>query len=105
MEANLADMQWMNKFNKLFRFLLFVIDIYIKYTWVIPLKGKEAITSTNAFQNTLNESKCKPSKIWVDKGSEFYNRSVNHGCKIIILKFIQHITKKNLLLLKDSLKP
>ena len=31
---------------------------------------------TNAFQNILNESKRKPNKIWVDKGSEFYNRSM-----------------------------
>ena len=31
---------------------------------------------TNAFQNILNESKRKPKKIWVDKGSEFYNRSM-----------------------------
>ena len=28
------------------------------------------------FKNILNESNCKPSKIWVDKGSEFYNRSM-----------------------------
>ena len=31
---------------------------------------------TSAFQNILNESKRKPNKIWVDKGSEFYNRSM-----------------------------
>ena len=24
----------------------------------------------------LDESKCKPNKIWIDKGSEFYNRSI-----------------------------
>ena len=24
----------------------------------------------------LNESNCKPNKIWVNKGSEFYNRSM-----------------------------
>ena len=28
------------------------------------------------FKESLNESNCKPNKIWVDKGSEFYNRSV-----------------------------
>ena len=25
------------------------------------------------FKNILDESNCKPNKIWVDKGSEFYN--------------------------------
>ena len=38
----------------------------------IPLKNKKGITITNAFQKMLNESKCKPNKTWVDKGSKFY---------------------------------
>ena len=32
----LADMHLKSKFNKGFRFLLCVIDIYSKYAWVIP---------------------------------------------------------------------
>ena len=39
--ADLADMQLISKFNKGFRFLLCVIDIYSKYAWVIPLKDKK----------------------------------------------------------------
>ena len=39
--ADLADMQLLNKFNKGYRFLLCVIDIYSKYAWVIPLKDKK----------------------------------------------------------------
>ena len=38
------------------------------------LKDEKSITIPNAFQKMLQESNCKPSKIWVDKGSEFYNR-------------------------------
>ena len=74
--ANLADMQLISKFNKGFRFLLCIIDIYSKYAWVIPLKDKKGITITNVFQKTLDESNRTPNKIWVDKGSEFYNRSM-----------------------------
>ena len=39
--ADLADMQLISKFNKGFRFLLCVVDIYSKYAWVIPLKDKK----------------------------------------------------------------
>ena len=53
-----------------------VIDIYSKYAWVIPLKDKKGITITNAFQNFLDESNPKPNKMLVDKDSEFYNRSM-----------------------------
>ena len=37
---------------------------------------KKAITIISALQRVLNESEHKPNKIWVDKGSEFYNRSM-----------------------------
>ena len=39
--ANLANMQLINKFNKGFRFLLFVIDFFSKYASVVPLKDKK----------------------------------------------------------------
>ena len=74
--SDLADMQLISKFNKGFRFLLCVIDIYSKYAWVAPLKDKKGVSIVNAFQSILKKSNRKPNKIWVDKGSEFYNRSM-----------------------------
>ena len=56
--------------------MLWVIDIFSKDAWVIPLKDKKSITITNAFQKILDESNRKLNKIWEDKGSEFYNRSM-----------------------------
>ena len=53
--ADLADMQHICKFNKVFRFLLCVININSKYAWFIPLKDKKGITITNAFKNILDE--------------------------------------------------
>ena len=38
------------------------------------MKVEKGITITIAFKKLLNESKHKPNKICVDKGSEFYNR-------------------------------
>ena len=79
--VDLADMQLLNKFNKGFRFLLCVIDIFSKYAWVIPLKDKKGISIVNAFQELLLNSKRKPDKIWVDKGSEFNNISFKKWLK------------------------
>ena len=39
--VDLADMQLSSKFDKGFRFLLCVIDIFSKYAWVISLKDKK----------------------------------------------------------------
>ena len=38
---DLSDMQLISKFNKEPRFLLFAIDIYSKYVWVIPLNDEK----------------------------------------------------------------
>ena len=74
-------MQLISKFNKGFRFLLCVIDIFSKYAWVVPLKDKKGISIVNAFQKILKESDRRPNKIWVDKGSEFYNNSFKKWLK------------------------
>ena len=62
-------MQLISKFNKVFRFLLCVIDIHSKYAWVISLKDLE--------------------------GSYFYNRSMKSFLKINDIKiFSTHNERK-----------
>ena len=51
--ADLADMQLLSTFDKGFRFLVCVIDIFSKYAWVVPLKDKEGVSVVNAFQDLL----------------------------------------------------
>ena len=107
--ADLADMQLISKFNKKFRFLLCVIDIFSKYAWVVPLKDKKCVSIVNAFQSILDDSKRKPNKIWVDKASKFYIRSMkswlqdndiamysthNEGKSVVAERFIKTIKNK-----------
>ena len=40
------------------------------------MKDKKGITINNAFQEIIDESGRKPNKLWVDKGSTFYYRSM-----------------------------
>ena len=74
-------MQLISKFNRRFRFLLCVIDIFSKYAWVVPSKDKKGVSIVDAFQKILDDSNRKPNKIWVDKGSEFYNNSFKKWLK------------------------
>ena len=69
MGCYLADMQLICKFNKTFRFSLYVIDIFSKYAWVVPLKDKKGASIVDGFQKTLDDSDRKPNKIWIDKGN------------------------------------
>ena len=53
-----------------------VIDIVSKYSWVVPLQDKKGVSIVDAFSKILDDLNGKPNKIWVDKGSEFYNSSL-----------------------------
>ena len=77
--ANLANMQLISKFNKGFRILLRVIDIFSKYACVVPLKDKKGVSIVSSFQK--NDSARKPNNVWVDKGRKFYNTSFNKWLK------------------------
>ena len=84
---------------------LCVIDIFSKYSRVIPVKDKIGIIITNVFLKILDEYNRKSNKIWLDKGSELYNRSIKSWLAKMPDKCIQHIMKENLLLLKGLLEP
>ena len=106
--VDLADMQLLSKYNKGIRFLLCVIDIFSKYAWVVPLKDKKGISIVETFQIILKQSNRKPNKIWVDKGSEFYNAyfkklrdndivmysTHNEGKSIVAERFIRTLKNK-----------
>ena len=53
--ADLAVMQLISKLNKAFRFLLCVIDIFSKYSLVVPLNNKNGVSIVNAFQKILDK--------------------------------------------------
>ena len=72
-------MQITSKFNEGFRFyyalLIFLVNMLGLFLWKI----KKVVSIVNAFPKILNKSERKPNKIWVDKGSEFYNSSFKNG--------------------------
>ena len=72
--ADLVDMQWSSRENKVFKYLLNVIYVFSKYAWSIPIKDKTGKSITDAFQKIVKMSGRRPKKLWVDQGTEFYNR-------------------------------
>ena len=74
--ADLMDMQAFSKDNNGIKYLLTVIDIFSKVVWIIPLKRKTGQEVANAFSRILK--KRRPSKIWVDKDREFYNKDIQN---------------------------
>ena len=58
--ADLAKMRSLAFRNKNVKYLLCIVDVFTKYI--------------NASIEILIESNCKPNKLWIDQGREFYNK-------------------------------
>ena len=82
--------------------------MFSKYAWVVPIKDKKGVSIVNAFKKIISEGR-KPNKIWVDQGSEFYNKSFkdflkikniemystyNEGKSVIAARFIRTLKNK-----------
>ena len=102
-------MESLSSKNKNVKYLLCVIDVFTKCTWVKPLKDKKGKTVLNAFIEIVNESNCKPNKLWVDQGRQFYNKLIqewlnnndilmystrNEGKSVIAERFIKILKAK-----------
>ena len=81
--ADLIDKSSLSKYNKNYKFILTVIDIFTKYAWAIPLKNKSGLSITNGFKIVLSghpqggSQARKPEKLCVDRSSEFSNKNLN----------------------------
>ena len=49
--ADLVEMQQFSKWNKGYKYLLMVIDLFGKYGRIVPLKNKQGETVKKAFQS------------------------------------------------------
>ena len=68
--ADLVDMSMFSGYNKGYKYLLTVIDVFSKYGWSVKTKtGKEA------FRNLFLVG--SPSRLRTDKCTEFYNQQLS----------------------------
>ena len=72
--ADLVDMSSFSRCNRGYKFLLTVIDVYSKYGCIVPLKNKTGKEVASALANLFKIA--VPSRLWTDKGTEFYNQHV-----------------------------
>ena len=71
--ADLAKMGSLSSFNCGVKYLLCVIDVFIKYAWVKPLKYKKGQTLFRSFVKIVNKSERKPNKLRDDQRRELDN--------------------------------
>ena len=73
-QNDLADMQGIAKQNGGMRYPFFLIDIFSKFAWAIPVYSKDAKPITTAFGQVLTTANPRhPLRLQTDKGKEFFN--------------------------------
>ena len=76
--ADLVEMNTLSKFNKGYKYLLTVIDVFSKYGWIVPIKNKTGVNVASALKLIFEKDGRKPTRLWTDKGKEFYNKTVKN---------------------------
>ena len=63
--------------------------MFSKYAWVVPIKDKKGSSIVNTFKKIISKrsesdskGRRKPNKVWVDQGSEFYNKYFKEFLKV-----------------------
>ena len=76
-QADLVDMQALSRVNHGMKYILTCIDVFSKFAWAIPIKGKSASALVDGFEKLFSESNPRcPKRLHTDKGKEFLNSSV-----------------------------
>lgn len=74
-QADLVEMQPYSKYNKNFKYLLTVIDVFSKQAYVKPVLNKTAKFVTKAMGEIFQENKKIPIHLQTDNGTEFHNKT------------------------------
>ena len=72
--ADLIEVINIAKYNRGYRYLLTVVDVFSKHAWVQPVKSKTGKAVTEAMAKILKGGR-KPIHLQTDDGKEFYNKT------------------------------
>ncbi|XP_020602811.1 uncharacterized protein LOC110041829 [Orbicella faveolata] len=88
--ADLIERINIPKFNRGYRYLLTVVNVFSKYGWVEPVKTKSGQDVTIAFEKILKRSQGRqPQNLQTDDGKEFDKK---HSQALMKRKNIRHFS-------------
>ena len=90
-QLDLTDVQKFKSENKNFRWMLFIIDAFSRFLFVIPIKKKDESNTVMAVESFLDNIQHLPKFFYHDAGKEFLNKSMyklleNRGISQFVLK-------------------
>jgi len=77
--GDLLDMKIFSKENKGYMYILNIINTFSKFVWSVPIKNKDGLTGSKAFEKIIQSAKSQkhnpPNLLRTDKGTEFENKN------------------------------
>jgi transposase InsO family protein len=80
-QADLADVSHLATYNRGYKYLFCVIDVFSKFAWVVPLTSKSSSELVRALKLVLKQSGRHPLRWQTDKGTEFLNQAFQKELK------------------------
>ena len=80
-QADLADVSHLATYNRGYKYLFCVIDVFSKFAWVVPLTSKSSSELVRALKVVLKQSGRHPLRWQTDKGTEFLNQAFQKELK------------------------
>ena len=81
LSSDLADFSNLKDYNEGYRYLVFFIDCYSRKLSITPIKDKKSETLSKVLDDYLTSSSYNYSRLWVDRGGEYYNNKVQKICQ------------------------
>jgi hypothetical protein len=94
--ADLLELKKYSKENKGYAYLLNVIDTFYKCVWAIPIKNKDGVTVSKAFEEKIikyakSQNHKAPNLHHIDKGAEFENKLLKaYGIKMYHIQNLEN---------------
>ena len=76
-ECDLVDVRSLGRFNDSYKYILTVINVFLKYLHTVPLKVKTGVAVASAYESVLQDPKYRrrrPICVRTDKGNKFLSR-------------------------------
>ena len=70
-QIDIHDVSRFESSNKKFKYMFAVVDVFTRFTYIVPLKNKDIESTTKALEEVINYNKSPPNLIMSDNDSSF----------------------------------
>ena len=111
-QADLIEYPGIKFYNKHFKYVLLVVDVFTKVIYCQPMKRKLGVDCAEAMEKILSQAESPPVMLVTDRGKEFYNNNfqnvmfsngINHFSTPTLTKFKASVAERAIRTIKTKI--